>query len=216
MLIDLHTHTQPRSWDSSLTPDTLIELSKAAGLDGICLTEHDYFWDPADVQALARKHDFLVLPAVEVNTEDGHILVYGLEKYEYGMHRIEHLAGMVEAAGGVMIAAHPYRRYMPWYHLEEEKLEQALRRATANGAFGHCVALEKIHGRAADQQNAFSERLCRTLGLPGTAGSDAHQPAHVARCATRFQHKIGDIRQLIAELKAGRFQAVDLRAARTK
>jgi predicted metal-dependent phosphoesterase TrpH len=212
MLIDLHTHTYPASWDSDLTPDALVELSKAAGLDGVCLTEHDYFWDPAEVQALAEKHDFLVLPGVEVNTEEGHILAYGLEKYEYGMHRIGQLAEMLKTAGGAMVVAHPYRRYMTWYDLDDGAFEQALQRATGNAAYGHCVALEKIHGRATPQQNVFSERLCQLLHLPGTAGSDAHRAANVGRCATRFQRQISDIHDLITELKAGRFQAVDLAA----
>jgi hypothetical protein len=85
MLIDLHTHTRPLSWDSYLTPDELIEKSKAVGLDGICLSEHDYFWEPGKVLELGKKHNYLVLPAIEINTEDGHMLCYGLEKYVYGM-----------------------------------------------------------------------------------------------------------------------------------
>ena len=54
MLIDLHTHTYPLSWDSRLSPDELVERSKAAGLDGIVLSEHDWAWDPDEVAALAR------------------------------------------------------------------------------------------------------------------------------------------------------------------
>ncbi len=45
MIIDLHTHTYPRSGDSLLNPDVLIQEAKKLGLDGICLTEHDEFWD---------------------------------------------------------------------------------------------------------------------------------------------------------------------------
>ena len=45
MLIDLHTHTHPLSHDSLLSPDELIEAAKAAKLAGVCLTEHDFFWD---------------------------------------------------------------------------------------------------------------------------------------------------------------------------
>lgn len=213
MLIDLHAHTRPISWDSDLTPDELVQLSKAAGLDGVCLTEHDYFWKTVDVQALAKRHNFLVLPGIEVNTEDGHILVYGLDKFEFGMHRIKQLAAMVAAAEGAMIAAHPYRRYMRWHHLEAKDFEQALERATTNPAYQHCLALEKLHGRGNPQQNRFSEMLCELLHLPGTGGGDAHNPNHVGRCATRFERKIGNVGDLIAELKAGRFQAVDLRPA---
>ena len=45
MIIDIHTHTYPTSDDSTLTPEQLIKQSKHAGLDGICLTDHDGFWD---------------------------------------------------------------------------------------------------------------------------------------------------------------------------
>jgi len=211
MLIDLHAHTQPISWDSDLTPDQLVELAKAAGLDGVCLTEHDAFWDPADVAALARKHSFLVLPGAELNTEIGHVLVYGLDRFEWGMHRIEKLAETVEAAGGAMIAAHPYRRYMPWYYLEEDDLNATLQRALRNTAFKRCVALETAHGRASPEQNDFSRRLCDLLGMRGAGGSDAHQPSHVGRCATRFERRISDLAGLVEELKAGRFEAVSLR-----
>jgi len=54
MLIDLHTHTLPLSDDSELTPDELIEHAKSAGLDAICLTEHDAFWNDDDIAALRR------------------------------------------------------------------------------------------------------------------------------------------------------------------
>ena len=213
MLIDLHAHTVPISWDSSLTPAEMIDLSKKAGLDGICFTEHDSFWDPAECARLAQEHDFLVLPGIEVNTYSGHMLAFGLTKSRYGMHLIEQLTEMVEAEGGVMIAAHPYRRYMPWREMSGDDFERALAKAAANPAYAHCVALETAHGRAHPQQNAFSERLRETLGMRSTGGSDAHQSSHVGRCATRFERRIETLADLIEELRAGRFEGVDLREA---
>lgn len=216
MLIDLHTHTRPISWDSSVTPDELIEGSKAAGIAGVCLTEHDYFWNPEDLRALARRHDFLVLPAIEVNTEDGHILAYGIDRYVYGMHRSQELAAHVERAGGVMIAAHPYRRHMLWYQSGERAREEALARASRSPVFPLCVALEKINGRAAQRYNEFAARLCDLLRMPGTAGSDCHSPSDIGRCATDFERDIHDISDLIEELKAGRFRPVELAPARAR
>ena len=70
-LIDLHTHTRPLSHDSDLTPDDVIDAAKRSGLDGVCLTEHDFFWEHDKVAELARKHNFLVLPGIEVNVEQG-------------------------------------------------------------------------------------------------------------------------------------------------
>ena len=212
MLIDLHTHTRPRSWDANLTPDELIERSRAAGLDGIVLSEHDFCWEPEEVRALASRHSFLVLHGIEVNTEGGHILAYGIDSYVYGMHRAHKLAEVVEGAGGVMVAAHPYRRQMPWHVDDEREYEEALERASRNPAYRYCIALEKINGRGKVEQNAFAARLCELMGMAGTAGTDSHASGHIARCATYFERRIEDIQGLIEELKAGRFQAVALTA----
>ena len=207
MLIDLHTHTRPLSWDSYLTPDDLVERSKAAGLDGICLSEHDFFWKPAEVLELAKRHDYLVLPAIEINTDDGHILAYGLDKYVYGMHRSHELAHHIETVGGALVAAHPYRRQMPWYIEGDRDYEDALARAARNPAYQYCVALEVINGRGTERENEFSGRLAQQMEMRGTAGSDAHARVDIGRCATEFERDIEDIEGLIEELKAGRFQA---------
>ncbi len=210
MLIDLHAHTRPLSWDSDLTADELIERSRAAGLDGVVLCDHDFCWDPEEVRELARRHDFLVLPGVEINTEDGHMLVYGVNEYVYGMHRTQDLADILQQVGGVMVAAHPYRRQMPWRIRDERDYVEALQRASRNPAYRHCVALEKLNGRANAKEKTFAERLCEFTGMPGTAGTDAHTRGEIARCATSFERRIEDIGDLIEELKAGRFRAVDL------
>ena len=216
MLIDLHTHTQPTSWDSFLTPDELVERARAAGLDGIVLSEHDFCWEPEEVAALARRHNFLVLPGIELNTEDGHMLVYGVNHYVYGMHRSHELAQIVEQEGGAIVASHPYRRQMPWHVRDERDYEEALHRASRNPAYSYCAALERINGRGTVKENAFSARLCDFMGLPGTAGSDAHSRNDIGRCATYFERRIEDIQGLIEELKAGRFHAVDLAAERAR
>ena len=210
MLIDLHTHTRPLSWDSYLSPDDLIERSKQAGLDGICLSEHDYMWDPEDVAALAKRHNFLVLPAVEINTDEGHMLVYGVHKYVYGMHRSGELARHIEQAKGAMVAAHPYRRQMPWYVDNERDYHDALVRAARNPAYQYCVALEKLNGRGTVKENQFSAALCDHMEMPGTAGTDSHSRSDIGRVATDFERRIDDLEGLIEELKAGRFEAVDL------
>ena len=92
MLIDLHSHTWPRSHDSVLNPDDLIVRAKAAGLDAIVFTEHDTVWDQKSVEDLKDKHKFLVLAGVEISTDDGHILAFGIDKYVFGMHRARELA----------------------------------------------------------------------------------------------------------------------------
>jgi predicted metal-dependent phosphoesterase TrpH len=211
LLIDLHTHTRGLSWDSDLSPDELIVEAKAAGLDGICLTEHDFFWDHDAVRDLAKKHSFVVLPGIEINTEDGHVLCFGLQRYVYGMHRWPELAAHVSEAGGVMVAAHPYRRRMPWHPDRDDEYEAALQKAVTNPSFAACVAIERFNGRGSEAENAFSSRVVELTGRPATAGSDSHQRKDIGRCATEFLGRVETLDDLIAELRAGRVREAVLR-----
>jgi hypothetical protein len=212
MLIDLHSHTWPRSHDSVLNPDDLIARAKQAGLDAIAFSEHDTVWDHREIEELRAKHSFLVLAGVEISTDDGHILAFGIDKYVFGMHRARELASYVEKAEGVMVAAHPYRRQMPWFSRSEEEYEAALQKARSNPAYEFVKALEELNGRGSDKENEFSRRLCELMDLPGTGGTDSHAISDIGKSATCFERDIRDERELIAELKAGRFYAVDMRS----
>ncbi|MDD5038321.1 MAG: PHP domain-containing protein [Dehalococcoidales bacterium] len=211
MIIDLHTHTKPWSDDSLLRPAELIQRSKEAGLDAICFTDHDWFWKKDAIAKLSREHDFLILPGAEVNTEDGHFLVFGIEKYRFGMWRTEHLRRMVDEVGGVMILAHPFRRHLYSTDDFEDAVEDYLREPILRLP----DAIEVLNGKATDRQNKFSLELLQRLNLRGIGGSDAHSVAEIPSCATIFERKISNIAELIAEIKAGRFKATDLRPGHT-
>jgi len=210
MLIDLHTHTHPSSWDSFLTPDELVEQCKEAGLDGLVLSEHDWAWKPDEVTELARRHNYLVLAGMEINTEDGHILVYGMHEYVFGMHRAHELAEHVERNDGVMVAAHPYRRQAPWVWDDEQQWTDALERAERNGAYRYTAAMEILNGRGNLNENLFSQRLAERMGMPSTAGTDSHATEDIGKAATYFERDITNERELIEEIRAGRCWAVDL------
>lgn len=208
MLIDLHTHTKRHSWDSDLTPDELIERSRDAGLHGVCFTEHDFFWDATEVAELGRRHNFLVLAGVEINTENGHILCFGLEGYVYGMHRAHTLAEHVQRHDGVMLAAHPYRRQMPFNPGDEGEYAFKLDLACENPAYAFCRGMERYNGRGKPEENVFSGQVLERCMLPGVAGSDAHAVADIGRCATEFLDEVKDLGDLIRALKVGRMRPV--------
>ena len=212
MLIDLHTHSYPHSDDSFMSVDELIESSKSVGLDGICLTDHDVFWTEQQIRDLSSKHDFLVIPGCEINTESGHVLVFGLSQYEFGMHRPEFLQASVDRAEGVMIAAHPYRRRF----LEEPAgrpgvREEMLERAVGDEFFQMCQGIEALNGRGLAIQNEFSLELSGLLSTNMTAGSDAHKLEQIGTVATEFKRPVSCLKDLIRELREGRYQPVDLR-----
>ena len=212
MIIDIHTHTYPTSDDSILTPEELITKSKRLGLDGVCITDHDRFWDPKDILALSRKHDYLVLPGCEVTTEEGHMLVYGLREYIFGMHKASFVRELVDDAGGAMVVAHPYRRfYRKPAHTSEEAYEEMLIRACRNKVFGFIDAVEIFNGRGSDEENQFASDIADRFGLSATGASDAHSLEEVGTYATRFHNSVRDLNDFIAELKAGRFSPYSVR-----
>lgn len=216
MLIDLHTHTYSGSEDSAISPDELIEAARGVGLDGLCITEHDYFWDHADISALSRRHNFLVLSGCEVNTDAGHALVFGLDRYEFGMHRVDRLRQHVDRAGGAMLAAHPYRRrFLDGDCSSPEGLGSAVDAACADGFFFACDAVEVLNGRATGGETAFSLELAQRLGLGMVGGSDSHRLDHLGTVATRFHGTVTCLEELIQELKEGRFEPAVLDRGRS-
>ena len=209
MIIDIHTHTYPTSIDSQLSAEELIKESKRLGLDGICITDHDGFWDHEEVFELSREHDYLVLPGCEVTTEEGHLLVYGLSKYIFGMHRASVVKQMVDEAGGVMVVAHPYRRvYRENADKDDASYDEMLDRAARNEVFGKVNAVEVLNSRGSEQENAFSLEIARRFGLKGTGASDAHKLADIGTFATEFERPIRCLEEFIQEIKAGRFSPV--------
>jgi len=54
-------------------------------------------------------------------------------------------------------------------------------------------------------------KVAEALGLPGTAGSDAHNVAEVGRFVTIFERDIKNDADLVAELHAGRFSTGNAR-----
>jgi predicted metal-dependent phosphoesterase TrpH len=208
LYIDLHAHTYPASDDSFISADDLIDGAKQAGLDGICLTEHDHFWVPDDVERLAKRHDFLVLAGAEINTEDGHVLVFGLHQYQFGMHKASFLGQQVREAGGAMVAAHPFRRRYPRSKLASaQEVAEALQKASGEELFATCSAIEVVNGRGSSEENLFSKTLCDRLGLAGTGGSDIHRAEHIGRACTKFHHKVSSLGDLVRELNSGACEA---------
>ena len=192
--------------------DDLIDAAKALDLDGVCLTEHDSFWSQEETNALSRRHQFLVLSGAEINTDAGHVVVFGLERYVFGFHKPALLRQLVDQRGGVIIAAHPYRRRFleepaGQIHAQAEMLE----RASNDEFFQVCDAIEGINGRGKELENRFSRDLADRLGIKMTGGSDAHRLEQLGTAATRFQREITCVADLLEEVRAGRFQAVDLR-----
>jgi len=207
----MHVHTNVGSYDSNLSPLALIHQGKAAGLDGVVVTEHDRGWDRDLARQLARKHDFLILCGMEVSTDLGHILVYGLEEYISGILYAETLRQVVDKIDAVMFAAHPYRRafFNTNGRWDAPKPMLTVQEAADWSIVRLVDGLEVHNGATGERENAMAVAVKDYVGLHGVGGSDAHSEHGLGCCATAFERPIRNECELIEELRAGRFQAIN-------
>jgi predicted metal-dependent phosphoesterase TrpH len=202
MIIDLHNHTTPRSSCSVMKPDDLVEFAKRAGLDGLCITEHDRIWKADELKALSEKHEFPLFRGMEVSTDLGHVLVFGLEEYVVGSWKLSTLAEAVTEAGGFMILTHPARSVYSYANTLEEYVQKALQ---------YVHTIEVFNGGRMAPENDRVAKVAEDMRLKGTGASDAHQRMEVGRCATIFERPVSSEAELVAELHSGRFRAADLK-----
>jgi predicted metal-dependent phosphoesterase TrpH len=207
----MHVHTTVGSYDSNLSPLELIQQGKVSGLDGVVVTEHDHGWDLDLARKLGREHDFLILCGMEVSTDLGHVLVYGLEEYVSGILYAETLRQVVDKVEGVMFAAHPYRRAFVQTNgrWDAPKPTLTVQEAADRTIVQLVDGLEVYNGATGDRENAMAMAVREYMGLRGIGGSDAHSEHGLGCCVTAFERRIRNERELIEELRAGRFRAIN-------
>ena len=205
MRIDLHIHTSPRSACSYIDPHELIQEAQRLKLDGICLTEHQVIWSSDDVNELVRESGIKIFRGNEFTTNQGDMLVFGLYKDIKKLLMIQELSEEVKTAGGYMIAAHPFRGFKTF---GIGQLQMTVEQACRRKALEFVDAIEVGNGKLSPDENDMARKVAQKLGLPGTAGSDAHRVDEVGRWVTVFEKEIHNELELVRELHAGRFAAV--------
>ncbi len=199
MIIDLHIHTI-YSKDSLIAPEDLIEQAIKVGLDGICVMEHNSLEASAIVEDFAYGTPLRVFRGIEVSTNLGDLLVYGLNQTQWQQFEnkssfiAQEIIDYVRDCGGVSIPAHPFR-------FESNSVGDKLE--TLVGIF----AIEGYNGKSDVEENVLAWEKGEKLNLKLIGGSDAHILGQVGKCITEFNKPIQSMSELVEELKSGRFQA---------
>jgi predicted metal-dependent phosphoesterase TrpH len=210
IVIDLHVHTFPASPCSSAAVDALIEEAKQIGLTGICLTDHNYVWNPGKIEDLRQKHGFLVLRGNEITTTQGDVLVFGYYLDIKGIISLEELRKEVIKSKGIMISAHPFRGFLV---VGTDQLGLTVEKGAQRHMFKFVDAVEVLNGKVTEKENSFALSVAQRLGLAVTGGSDAHEVHEVGRYATCFAHEIKNEEDLVSALKNSRVEPVKFREA---
>jgi len=211
--VDLHIHTFPASQCSSSSADDMLQEAKRIGLDAVCITDHNYVWETADIEALSEKHDIPVFKGNEITTDQGDILVFGMHEDVQGIIKLEELKRLVDETNGFMIAAHPFRGFLIF---NTNEIGLTVEKAMQRPALKQVHALEVLNGKVTERENVFAGKVATGLDMPATGGSDAHDILGVGKYATSFEAPIANERELVEALKSGSYAPCNYREIATK
>lgn len=211
--LDLHCHSDA-SDDSRAPVEAYLNWIKLRHaerpVDGIVLTEHRQFNRAADYRHLEDRFGVMVLRASEIETNYGHMLVFGvnddiLARYDFANVRIDAQSVINDVAemGGLVVPCHPGRPNVGL--CEHYQFKPALE---------NVVAVEALNGGSRKGEDDRADELIAKFGFGATGGSDSHLVSLIALCATRFAADIKNVEDLVRELQSGSFEPVDFRPRR--
>ena len=208
MIIDLHNHSI-KSDDARAKVENYCQWIRKRGLalDGFVLTEHRQYDDESDYRPLEDESGILILKGSEVETDYGHVLVFGVNddmRHAFDFTQIgldcSQVVSEVKRCGGIAVPCHPGRTKVGMMaHVE------------ARGEVEGVEVIETLNGGSRGTENEDAIALASRLGYRGIGGSDAHIVSHIARCATKFEDDIRNVDQLVSALRDGKYEAIEWR-----
>ncbi len=205
------------SVDSQLTPEDLAAAARSSGLTGCCITEHNSVWERYKAVQEGERWGVPFIRGMEVSTNLGHIVVYGLGQYVSGIHDAEQLRKVVDAEAGIMIAAHPFRNLHQTTRFARSAAEPeipTIAEAAAYPLFGLVDDIEVFNAGTGESENLFALAVARHLGLRGIASSDAHSTHGIGRFVTVFEGEVASTGELIAAIRSRRYYPARLEQGR--
>ncbi len=196
MWIDCHCHTR-HSNDNWLEPGDFVRRAKALGLDGVVVTEHHSVEASEPVERLGREEGLFVLRGVEISTDRGHLLAFGLADDGWNIWGrnnyipLVELIARVNELGGICVPAHPFR------NIGLSNLREGLLDAPG------IAAIETHNGGNLFDDNERAIQAAARMGLPSLGGSDCHKQEAVGRCATEFLRPVTDLASFLGAVRDG-------------
>lgn len=187
--IDLHVHSS-FSPDGRSSVDELARRAQGLGLAGFALTDHNTTRGHARLAAVRSDHPTLLLvPGVEISTEVGHLLAYGLSEAPPRGRGLAETVDWVVGHGGEPVLAHPFR----WPHGAGRHL----------GVVSGLRTVETLNGHNGPRTNRRAAELAARRGLRSTGGSDAHAAVELGRAFSEFPETCASVDDVLEALRRG-------------
>ncbi|MFT5443202.1 MAG: putative metal-dependent phosphoesterase TrpH [Myxococcota bacterium] len=210
MILDLHNHSI-KSDDGRAKVENYCKWiqKRELALDGFVLSEHRQYDSTSDYRPLEDEYGLLILKASEVETEYGHVLLFGVnadleQAFDFADVRVplEIVLRESERCGAFAVPCHPSRTIVGMFsHFDEL------------GPAPGVEVVETLNGGGRGTENVDSVRLAEEYGYRGIGGSDAHIVSHIGRCVTDFEDDIASIEDLVSSLGGDRYCARSVEVA---
>lgn len=186
------------SSDSVIQPKILVDMLLAHNYIKVAaVTDHDSVRGcRATVELASSYPDILIIPGVEVSTTSGDMLVLGTMEMPPKPWDPQDVADYAKSVGAVAIVAHPYRLYGMGDVARTLKVD----------------AIEVLNGGSSAEANRQAKEMAKECGLPGTAGSDAHQVSELFSVSTQIQAEL-NVDDILSAIKKGSIFAQSARGS---
>jgi len=166
---DLHVHSR-YSFDSLLSPRTIVKTALKNGLSAIAVADHNTVKGALKTMEEAASTSLVVIPAVELETDAGHIM--GLfVKADIRTQNICEVVDEIKEQDGVAVLLHPAR----------------MRGTNLKEAANKIDVIEALNGRTRRWENLKAKDLALKFNKPVIAGSDAHLGFEIGCVRTVFE-----------------------------
>ena len=153
---------------------------------------------------------------MEVETDYGHMLAFGLDRYQAGFNKAAELRKSATASGGFVITAHPFRGVLSGGHRSRALIYQAIddplpeepEDALEHPVFKLADAIEVANGGTVDKENDFAMAVAGLLKMPSTGGSDAHSTHGLGKFLTEFDDEVNTEAEFLKALHSKKYHPV--------
>lgn len=166
---DLHVHSR-YSFDSVLSPRTIVKLALKKGLSTIAVADHNTVKGASKTMEEATSTSLIVIPAVELETDAGHIMGLFVES-DIRVKNIDEAIDEIKDQDGVAVLVHPARMHGTNLKEVANKID----------------VIEALNGRTRRWENLKAKDLALKFNKPVIAGSDAHLGFEIGCIRTVFE-----------------------------
>lgn len=159
--------------------ENIMDIARRRNLKIIAITDHNTTIGSQEAMKLANKYGLIVVPGMELSTQSGEILAYGI-------------TGEIHKQGGIAIVAHPFNRKHPqvdYARIDEEEFKKV----PIDGMEVFNVLKGVVDPHFLD--------LAKQMKVGITGGSDAHLLYQIGKGLTIFPDSCKNWQDVIQSLK---------------